>query len=134
MISKENIWSAMTAVVAIALFYLVMHLIGVGCPIHFLTGVSCPGCGMTRAAFCLICLRFSDALYYHPLVFLMPAVLTAWLLKRRIPEKTYKFLIFTMILMFGIVYVIRLLDPSNEVVVFRPDQGFIYRTIQHFIH
>jgi len=133
-ISKQDIYSAVTAVLAIALLYLVFHLVGIGCPIRFLTGVSCPGCGMTRAALSLLCLRFSDALYYHPLVFLMPVVLAVFLLKRRIPLKTYRFLLFTMIVMFGIVYTIRLLDPSNEVVAFHPDQGFIYRAIKHFIH
>ena len=68
---------------------------------------------MTRAAFSLLFLRFSDALYYHPLIFLMPTVVAALLLQKRIPAKTYKFLIFTTIVMFGTVYVVRLLDPSN---------------------
>ena len=132
--NEEKMYSVMTAIMAVAVFCLFLHVVGIGCPIRFLTGVACPGCGMTRAAFSLLFLRFSDALYYHPLIFLMPTVVAALLLQKRIPAKTYKFLIFTTIIMFGIVYVIRLLDPSNEVVIFRPDQGFIYRTIQHFIH
>jgi len=56
------------------------------CPIALLTGVPCPGCGMTRAASALLRGDLSLALDYHPLIPLF-AVLTAggwvwWLLRR----------------------------------------------------
>lgn len=131
---KSEIYSTVTAVLGVAALYLVFHLVGIGCPIRFLTGISCMGCGMTRAVFSLICLRFSDALYYHPLVFLLPAITAALLLKRRIPPKCYMIMVFTTIFMFVIIYVIRMLDPSNEVVTFHTDQGFLYRIINNLIH
>lgn len=43
-----------------------------GCPIYRLTGIPCPGCGMTRALFRLLFLDFAGAWYYHPLVFVIP--------------------------------------------------------------
>jgi hypothetical protein len=56
------------------------------CPIALLTGVPCPGCGMTRAASALLRGDLTLALDYHPLIPLI-AVLTvagwAWWLLRR---------------------------------------------------
>ena len=43
-----------------------------GCPIYRLTGIPCPGCGMTRALFRLLSLDFAGAWYYHPRVFVIP--------------------------------------------------------------
>ena len=37
------------ALAAVALFYIVIESLGVTCPILFLTGISCAGCGMSRA-------------------------------------------------------------------------------------
>ena len=36
------------ALAGIVLFYVVLEGLGVTCPIRFLTGVSCAGCGMSR--------------------------------------------------------------------------------------
>ena len=65
---------------AAALFALWLFL--TGCPIHRLTGLPCPGCGMSRALFCLAKLDFAGAWYYHPLVFFLPLP-ALWLIHRR---------------------------------------------------
>ena len=56
------------------------------CPFALITGMACPGCGMTRAASSLIRGDLTTALGYHPLVPLI-AVLAiggwAWFLLRR---------------------------------------------------
>lgn len=41
--------------------------LGDGCIFLSLTGLPCPTCGMTRATFCMISLRFTEAFGYHPL-------------------------------------------------------------------
>lgn len=51
------------------------HLVGVGCPIKFVTGVSCPGCGMTRAWLEALQGNLDVALAYHPLFWSVPVVL-----------------------------------------------------------
>jgi hypothetical protein len=46
------------------------------CPFHTVTGLPCPGCGMTRAFLLLGQLRIGDALAAHPLA---PGLLLAML-------------------------------------------------------
>ncbi len=56
------------------------------CPFALLTGMACPGCGMTRAASYLVRGDFSNALTYHPLVPLIALLSVggwAWFLLRR---------------------------------------------------
>ena len=56
------------------------------CPFALITGMACPGCGMTRAASSLIRGDLSTALGYHPLVPLIAILLVggwAWYLLRR---------------------------------------------------
>ena len=49
------------------------------CPFALLTGVACPGCGMTRAAGALVRGDWAAAFAYHPLVILAAAwVAGAW--------------------------------------------------------
>ena len=49
--------------------YGVLTILGIGCPIKYLTGISCAGCGMTRAWRCVLKLDFARAFSYHPLLF-----------------------------------------------------------------
>lgn len=46
------------------------HL-GIPCVVHMLTGIDCPGCGMTRALVLVTQLKWSAALHMNPLVFLL---------------------------------------------------------------
>ncbi|MDR0850900.1 MAG: DUF2752 domain-containing protein [Clostridiales Family XIII bacterium] len=43
----------------------------VGCPIKLVTGIPCPGCGMTRAFLAAARFDFAEAFLYHPLFPLM---------------------------------------------------------------
>ncbi|MBP5670092.1 MAG: DUF2752 domain-containing protein [Lachnospiraceae bacterium] len=128
-LKKKDILSACASILAVALLYLFFHLVGIGCPIHFLTGVSCPVCGMTRAAISVARFHFADAFHYHPLVYLLPFALLTFLLRHRIPKKFYRILIFTFIMFFVTIYIVRMCDPTNDIVEFHPEQGFIFRTI-----
>ena len=61
---------------------LALWLFLTGCPIHRLTGVPCPGCGMSRALFSLVKFDFAGAWYYHPMAFFLPLPVL-WLVHRR---------------------------------------------------
>lgn len=42
------------------------------CPIYAVTGLKCPGCGLTRALYCLLHLDFADMLHENPFILIVP--------------------------------------------------------------
>lgn len=56
-----------------------------GCPTRRLLGVSCPGCGMTRACLSLLQLDFQAAFDYHPLVFVLAPALLYFIFREVLP-------------------------------------------------
>lgn len=127
--TKKRVLDAIVAAAAIALLYVVFSLTGVGCPIKHLTGVSCPGCGMTRAWKSLLRLDFTKATQYHPLWFLPVPGLLLFIFRDRIPKKLFRAAIVLIVVAFFAVYAIRIADADNTVVVFHPKDGLIGRTI-----
>ena len=112
----------------IAAFYALLFLCGITCPIKFTTGVSCPGCGMTRACLALLRLDPAAALHFHPLVFLLPVALAVYLLRARLPSWAVKYAPAALGAVFCIVYLIRMLSGcAPDVVVFAPKSGLLYR-------
>lgn len=124
---KKNMLEPLSACAAVALLYLLLQCVGVTCPIKFVTGISCAGCGMTRAWIALLHLDFSKAMYYHPLFWLPPIALIVFLCRKHMNQKVYKILIFTLIMVFVIVYLCRLVKGNSEVVVFEPQKGAIFQ-------
>jgi len=133
MIRKESWWVVqrddIKAVMVIVIFYAVMEWLGITCPIKFLLGISCAGCGMSRAWLSLLHLDFITAFYYHPLFILpIPAII---LLIFRFKMERFLFRIGIGLIcgVFIIVYFIRLLSPDNAIVVFEPKQGFLWKML-----
>ncbi len=56
------------------LLAIMVLVLDVGCMFRRITGVPCPGCGMTRACFAAMRFDFKQAFYYHPL-WILPAPL-----------------------------------------------------------
>ena len=104
-----------------AVFYL-----SFGCPIRLLTGISCPGCGMSRAVFALVKLDLALAFEMHPLVFLLPLACLVYLMRRRIPKKVMTVLCITALCSLLIVYIIRMSQQGN-VVYADFESGLIYK-------
>ena len=91
-------------VAAVVVLYVILESFGVTCPIKYITGISCAGCGMSRAWISLLHFNIHDAFMYHPLFFLPPVVVIVMLLKSKINIKFYKIFMFTMACAFVIVY------------------------------
>ncbi len=129
----KKIKDAILTILAVAFVYTIFYITGIGCPIKFLTGVSCMGCGMTRAYLSLLRLDFAGAFRYHPL-FPIPAIAAVlFLLRSRISQKIVNFLLFTTIALFSIIYLLRILDPSDTVVVFEPANGAVFRGVHMIV-
>ena len=122
-LDKKKIISDLTAICCICIFYAGLHLFGITCPIKYLTGISCMGCGMTRAYICLLRLDIKGAFYYHPLFFAPPLICAVYLLRGRISRKKYKLFFLTIVILFVIIYIIRMCAPDNDIVVFNPYEG-----------
>lgn len=117
------------ALAGIVLLYVVTEALGVTCPIRFLTGVSCAGCGMSRAWLAVLRLDLVQAFRFHPL-FWLPAPGALLLLgRRRLPERVFRAGMAVCGALFIVVYLIRLFLPG-DVVVFAPEEGLLWRLVQ----
>lgn len=113
-------------------FYLFLEMVmGIGCPFKFMTGISDAGCGMSRAWLRVLRLDFIGAFYYHPLWMLPVPGLMIILCKSRIPANVYRGLVVLFSVLFLGVYVYRMFFmPGQDIVVFRPWEGFVFRMIR----
>ena len=67
-------------------------LLGIGCPIRSLTGIPCPGCGLTRAWKAALELDLITAFHYHPMFWSVPVLMAYCLFDGRlIPQKWLNF-------------------------------------------
>lgn len=119
------------AVLAVAALYTVFSILGIGCPIKWATGISCAGCGMTRAYLSLLHLDIKHAFIYHPLFWSVPLVLLIFVLYMagKISARTANCVKYLTAVLFLIVYVVRLLNPEDAIVVAKIQEGMIWRTI-----
>ena len=127
---RLNRIEVITSVTAVVVLYVILESFGVTCPIKYITGISCAGCGMSRAWIALLHFNIHEAFMYHPLFFLPPVVVIVMLLKSKINIKIYKIIIFTIIIMFAIVYICRLIWSGDDVVVFEPQNNILFRIIR----
>lgn len=77
----EDIRSAKWVIILIIAYFAFMKKFLYSlCPMVVVTGFPCPGCGMTRAAFCLIHLKFVEAFRLHPFIYVLLgyAVIFGW--------------------------------------------------------
>lgn len=104
------------------------------CPFDYLLGVSCPGCGMTRALFCILMLRFGKAFYYHPGIYLILPAFLLWCLDRfkvlSLKQRTKTVLLSVGIAALLAIYIFRLFSGSD---IIRVDikSGLIYRLLNY---
>ena len=127
---KKDRKELICAVTAVVVLYTAMESIGITCPIKFITGISCAGCGMSRAWIAFLQLDMAKAFEYHPLFWLPPIAVIVLLCKSKINIKIYKIFIFTIILMFAIVYICRLTWSGDDIVVFEPQNNILFRIIR----
>ena len=89
---KRKVWKgALTLLVIGAAYAVLIHLLGFGipCPIHLVTGLQCPGCGVTRMVMALLHLDMKGAFAANAAVLcLLPLMLftagrTVWLYIRK---------------------------------------------------
>ena len=104
--------------VALVGYYFLNRYLGLSIPclFHELTGLYCPGCGVTRMLFSLLKLDFYQAFRYNPLLFIMLVIYIFFTLfkvvfkkKIIISEKVY-FVILILVIIYGILRNISMFD------------------------
>lgn len=121
---KEMILGAFMLSIACAFLY----VFKIGCPIKFVTGISCPGCGMTRAVMCFIRFDFKGGIMYHPMIISLPVIVFLYLFRNNINKRLYNGVLIAIIVAFISVYVARMASGSR-VVAFEPANGLIYKLV-----
>ena len=122
---------AIFLILSLLIYAVFMSVTHIGCPIKFLFGISCPGCGMTRALYSVVILDFAAAFEFHPLWPLVPIFILLYLLlyikgKRR----GLCLLLVCSFSIFLTVYFIRLASPHDAVVTASFEDGLLYRLIR----
>jgi hypothetical protein len=122
--------SAVFACLLIIGLYGLMFAFGITCPIRYVFGVSCPGCGMTRACISALRLDFTAAFAYHPLwVLMVPTAVFIVLCRWRGWRRALHVGVMAVALLLCAVYVLRMVWATSEVVVFAPKSGLLWKAI-----
>ena len=127
---KSHRIEVITSVAAVVMLYVILESFGVTCPIKYITGISCAGCGMSRAWIAFLQLDMAKAFEYHPLFWLPPIAVIVLLCKSKINIKVYKIFMFTIAGAFVIVYLYRMFIGDGNVVVFEPQNNIVFRIIR----
>lgn len=117
------------SILAMGLIAVILFVLDIGCPTRFVTGVCCPGCGMTRAVIHLCKGDISGAVYYHPLVFTLPIIAILFVLKDRINKTLFNTLLVIILVLFISIYLIRLFDVTNKVVYVDVTKSIFYKLL-----
>lgn len=118
-------------VIALAAFmYAGLSVIGIGCPIKFVTGVSCPGCGMTRACVCIIFGDFRSAFGFHPLFPIAPIFVYLIYSDSVKPKKIKKIALLFIAAAFFMVYLFRLFYGNDYFAMVEPTKGLVYKAFK----
>lgn len=130
---RKNVLNRIKICGLIFVLYLILNLFHAGCPIKFITGVSCPGCGMTRAILSVLRLDFAGAFHYHPLFFLAPVMFFLFIFQDYIKPGVVKVSWIVLITLFILTYLYRLLFTQNEVVAIDFSGGLVVKLIQQLL-
>ncbi len=121
---KEN-WNKIIAVIAVIILYVTYAVSDIKCPIRYITGISCMGCGMSRALVSALTFHFRESFYYHPLWPLVPVWAVLLIFRKKINKNLFYVLIGVTVVAFTVVYFMRMFDPHNHVVVCSPQNSIV---------
>ena len=120
--AAELLRRALSCIGALFVAWLVLYLLDIGCIFRFMTGVPCPGCGMTRAWLAALRFDFAAAVAYHPLFWVVPiAFVLAFVREETTSGKVKRgidIVIAVLCVLVVAVWVVRLVDPADAGLLF----------------
>lgn len=75
----EGLGLKLTGIAGFGLLVGIWYFLSLPCPLYALTGLPCPGCGMTRAWIAALHLDLAGAFGYHPMFWCVPVVVGLFL-------------------------------------------------------
>lgn len=115
--------------VGVAILLFLFYMIGPGCPQQAFLGISCPGCGMTRAYIQLIQGNIRSAFFYHPGFFLVPPALFLFWYQKKLSVRWFQVGISIILVLFISIYFYRMLH-HDPVLICDIRQGYLYKIWQ----
>lgn len=113
---------------AAALGVLAVYYYLIGCPIKFLFGIPCFGCGMTRAWIQILHGNIGAAFYYHPLWPCPILFILLYVFLRPKHRYGYNLSVMLMVCLFVIAYAVRIYVHC-PIVAINLHEGFIYKAL-----
>lgn len=98
-----NLKSKITVTAVLLAYVVVCYLAQIPCPILAITGIPCPGCGMTRAFFSAARLDFIGAFRYHTMFWSVPLLYLCFLFDGRLFPKRWLNILFYLIIFAGFI-------------------------------
>ena len=122
------------AAAIVAAFYGFLQLLGITCPIKFITGISCPGCGMTRAWISVLYHHdLHRALHFHPLFWIVIPALPFFLSRKLSRSQLKGPAVFLAAAAMIAVYLYRMFYGTGDIVVFAPWDGAVWKIVRQII-
>lgn len=108
--SKKLIITGLAGVVCIAYYFLLTFFnVGIPCLFHEITGLLCPGCGITRMILSILHLDFKSAFQYNPVIFVFSPVIIYFIIRLYVSwlkSKSYKLSLFENIVVYIMLIVL----------------------------
>lgn len=121
---RSGVAFAARSAAAVGAFALVLYLTDIGCVFRTMTGVPCPGCGMTRAWLAALRGDLPAAIAYHPLFWAVPVAFALVWVERlpaaRGPVARRALLVASVVLLAAllVVYAARMASPADAGLLF----------------
>lgn len=106
---KHPAWKFLLLALAGGVLWL-WSALDIPCVMRSVTGLICPGCGMTRAWMAVIRLQPAAAFSYHPLFWSVPVLVAYWFFDGKLfgKPKLDRIVLWTVIGLFAVCYILRL--------------------------
>jgi hypothetical protein len=115
-----------TTAVAAVILVILYGTFGLGCPQQAFLGISCPGCGMTRAYLALFHGNIRGAFFYHTGFPLVPLAAFFLLFRKKLPGSIFKIGITAVLILFISIYLFRI-SIHDPVLTVNIKNGYLYR-------
>ncbi|MBE5942716.1 MAG: DUF2752 domain-containing protein [Lachnospiraceae bacterium] len=121
---KQDIKECYKGILAVIAYIFISNILfGTVCTLVIVTGIPCPACGLTRAGFSLLTLRFADAWNYNCIIFLIVPLLIYWFVCRYLfccKCRGFKALLVILFICMIVLYVYRMTHyyPNHEPMIY----------------